>query len=352
MNPAVPPPAPVALPEYAYLETGAHWDQDGEWPKNMLLLFDGVTVLLPEREEEWFRSRDEALIAGLEEHNVLSLVRPEQVVDKEACDSIVMSTLDLLSTEQVKRLAKPSEPMEFYISKFGAAVDSRLVDDLVEELKKRELATPLFSKHSVAMHPVLGVLVLGEIAKHVVRHGLTNGYDLFPSTDNGQLHRMVKERGGEIDVSATTKVIASDFEAAGIELGAVPVDEIVSFRQEHRDLLNRYRLGLMEAAEELVLRADKYEQTLLKERRERFATDKAAVERYYREWLKGKARLGMGVVGALGHLALMESYGATKHAIGAAKSLVKAIPGLSSPTPPATTRMTFLLAAGQRFGTL
>lgn len=338
-------PQHANLPEYAYLETGAQWDYEGEWPKNMLLLFDGVTVLLPDAEEEWFRSRDEALIAGLEEHNVLSLVRPEDVVDEEACHSIVSSTLELLDTEQVKNLSRDGQVMEFYISKFGAAVDCRLVEALLEELKQRDLATPLFSKQSIAVHPVLGVLILGEIAKHVVRYGESQGFDLYPSTDRDQLHRMVKDCGGEINVSEVCKVVATDIEAAGIELGSVPVDEIVAFRREHRELLNRYRLGLMAAAEELANRDKRYEETLLKERRDRFETDKAEISRCYREWLKGKGRLGMGLVGVIGNLAM-------KNYLGVPKSLIKTASGLSSPKPPSTTRMTYLLAAGQRFGSV
>ncbi len=310
----------------------------------MLLLFDGVAILLPEQEKEWFYQQDEAVIAGLEEYEVLRCIRPEAVVDRQACDEVVMRTLNLLGSEELKRLPRNHQSMEFYLSKFGSAIDPDLVQDLLTELRKSDLVAPLFSSHSVAIHPALGVLILSEVGRHVIRHARSQRIELFPSTDRLQLHTLIREAGGLVPLGPATRIIATDMEAAGVSLGSVPIDEIIAFRREHHDLLNRYRLGIMEAAQDFAASGTRFEETLLRERREQFEANKASIDGHYRAWLKSRARVGIGFVGAVGNLVTGNYPGA---AISAASAMT-----VTSPTPLATTRMTFLIAAGQKFGTL
>lgn len=310
----------------------------------MLLLFDGIAVLLPEQEREWFCRQDEALIAGLKEHGALRCIRPEDAVDRQACHEIVIQTLNLLSSKEVQQLPRDDPSMEFYISKFGHAIDPDLIQDLLGELRNHNLARSLFSPHSVAMHPALGVLILSEVGRHVIRYAQSQGIDVFPSTDKPELHDFIRRAGGSVSLSHTTKIVATDMQAAGISLGSVPIDEIVSFRREHQDLLNRYRLGITEAAHDFEVGGHRLEDTLLRERRERLEASKASIDGYFRAWLKDKARVGIGLLGAVVNLA-------AGNPIGAGLSVAGTMAG-TSPTPPVINRMSYIISAGQRFGTL
>ncbi len=46
------------------------WDR-GDWVKNLILFFDGVALLVPEYMKDKPRILDPAIVAGLEQHNLL-----------------------------------------------------------------------------------------------------------------------------------------------------------------------------------------------------------------------------------------------------------------------------------------
>jgi hypothetical protein len=60
----------VVTKEIAYYYPNPMWDR-GDWVKNLILFFDGVALLVPEYMKDKPRILDPAIVAGLEQHNLL-----------------------------------------------------------------------------------------------------------------------------------------------------------------------------------------------------------------------------------------------------------------------------------------
>jgi len=96
----------------------------------MLLFFEKVAVLVPTAEQDSFERSDEAVIAGLREHDVLRVLRPHELVDTNASHRIIQQLRE--TAERMPEVAEtdPGAPMLLYLEKLGSGPEADQVKTL------------------------------------------------------------------------------------------------------------------------------------------------------------------------------------------------------------------------------
>ncbi len=331
--PAVPPA------RTAYYTDGIAWGSFN-WPKSMLLFFEKVAILVPEAEQDVFERSDEAVIAGLREHDVLRVLRPHELVDQNASHRIIQQLRDAAERLPESAEPDPGAPMLLYLEKLGNGPEAAQVKELANQLHRSGVAKPFVHGQSMIIRPGLGYLVLDAIAREAARTGQRLGLDLYPSRCVGTqrdlfpIHRRV-------DMCAGATVVHTDLEDVGVDLGPVPIEEILDFKRQNADLLDRYRLGLHEFSSRLAETPFADREVLLRERSESIQATNDELKSAYRDWRK-LAAIGLGLGGVAWTFSTGDPVGGSL-ALGAAG--VELLPS-SSPPP---TRLTYLVKAAQTF---
>ena len=228
------------LPEVAFYYPEPFWS-DGNWIKNLILFFDGIGLLIPEYMRDRAERRDPAIVAGLLDKQLLHIFEPELLVDKEATQKLAESLVNVIVSGALDSLV--TEPTRFAalsMSRLGYRGDAGLADMIFQELKQRGLAKKSEDGVSIPMHPMVRSLVLVLLAQILRQPGREKGFDLAPATDRPQLVDALRELLSIPAAPSVGHVVAFDLNAVGVDLGPVPIDEVLSFRQDHFDAHRRY----------------------------------------------------------------------------------------------------------------
>ena len=228
-------------PEVAFYYPGWIWHSDNAL-KNLLLFFDGVALLVPEYMKERPEQFVPEIATPLLDANLLHLLKPEKMVDKatteklaEALTNIITSgVLDSLATEQTRY-------HELSYSRLGGYGDAGLAQMIIEKLKARGLARDSEDGVSVPLHPKVRLLVLVLLSQILPLQGANFGLALEPATDRLEWVEALREFFSLLSLPSTGNVVATDIETVGVDLSLVPLDEVLSFRIEHREDYRAYR---------------------------------------------------------------------------------------------------------------
>ncbi|MCC6425616.1 MAG: hypothetical protein IT435_02225 [Phycisphaerales bacterium] len=328
---------PSALARTAYYTDGIAWGRFN-WPKSMLLFFEKVAVLVPDAEQDSFERSDEAVIAGLREHDVLRVLRPTDLVDSNASNRIIKQVRD--AANKIPDAADPDAPMLLYLEKLGNGPEAEQVKELANQLHEAGVAKPFVYGQSMIIRPGLGYLVLDAIAREASRTGQRLGLDLHPSRCVGTQRDLFPVHR-RIDMCPGATVVHTDLEEVGVDLGSVPIGEILDFKKQNADLLDRYRVGLREFSSRLAEAPFPDRDILLRERRESIRETQDQLKSAYRDWRK-LAAIGLGLGGVAWTVSTGDLVGGGL-ALGAAG--IEMLPS-SGPLP---TRLTYLVKAAQTF---
>jgi hypothetical protein len=74
-------------PTFAFYYPGWIW-RDASWLKNLVLFFDGIALLAPSYMGDAPEYVDPSIVAGLREHDLLRVLHPEELVDREAATEL------------------------------------------------------------------------------------------------------------------------------------------------------------------------------------------------------------------------------------------------------------------------
>ena len=333
------PAGSSTLARTAYYTDGIAWGSLN-WPKSMLLFFEKVAVLVPTAEQDSFERSDEAVIAGLREHDVLKVLRPTDLVDANASHRIVQQLREAADKIPDAAEPDPGAPMLLYLEKLGNGPEADQVRELANQLHKAGVAKPFVHGQSMVIRPGLGYLVLDAIAREAARTGQQLGLDLHPSRCVGT-QRDLFPIDRRVDMCVGATVVHTDLEEVGVDLGPVPIGEILDFRKQHADLLDRYRVGLREFSSQLAATPFAERQVLLRERRESILEAQDQLKSAYRDWKK-LAAIGLGLGGVVW---TAWSGDLVSGGLALATAGVEMLP--SSGPPP--TRLTYLVKAAQSF---
>lgn len=242
---------PVEKPTLAFYYPGWIW-HDPAWVKNLLLFFDGVALLVPDYMRNRPEEVDPALITGLHEHGLLTILEPEQMIDAPATAGLGTQLAGLLEEGLLDDLASPGGfDASISYSRLGFNGAQEVMAPILEELRRRGLAGTSEDGRSVPLGDSLRSLILTLLSQILRSRGAERGLDLAPATDLPQLQRALTELLNLPSLPSSGQVFSFDAEAVGVDLSAVDLEEILEFRADHGDQYRAYARGLRGTVAEL-----------------------------------------------------------------------------------------------------
>lgn len=261
--------------EVAFYYPGPVWHV-GDWIKNLILFFDGIALLVPNYIRDKPHIVDPAIAAGLEKENLLHIMEPEKIIDKAATEKLAAAITEVIKSGALDSLAKENTPFhELSYSRLGSYGDPGLADAIFRNLKARGLARDTQDGVSIPMHPLVRGLVLVLLAQILRPYGKQFSFELSPATDRFQVVEALRDLLSLPTIPSSGHVVSLDLETVGVDLGPVPIDEVLSFRRQHLKEHRAYARAVRHFVEELTLLSEKRRTRALEDRHEEI-TDLAA----------------------------------------------------------------------------
>ena len=237
--------------ELAFYYPNPMWT-NGDWIKTLVLFFDGIALLVPDYMKGRPEELDRSIVVGLKEQGLLEIIEPETAIDKSATEKLAMAMTDIITSGVLDELAKEETAFhELSMSRLGSYGDEGLYEMIVGELKKRGLAEESKDKVSIPMHPKVRSLIL-VLLSQILRHfGSTINANLNPATDMGSMVMALSEFLSLKIKPSSGNVIEFDLNTVTVDLGAVPFNEVLDFRQQNLDAHKHYMLSVRKFVMEL-----------------------------------------------------------------------------------------------------
>lgn len=317
-------------PEVAYFYPAPFWLSDeGGWVKSLLLFFDQLAILLPDYMHGRHRVADPSMVEPLEERGLLRVLEPNDWIDEEVAKSLTDTVDGLLAAGAFDALTENVGFHELSYSRMGHGVNVELAQALVSKLAAKGLALPSEEGLSIPLHPTVRMTILVILGQLSRAAGARKNLNVHPATNNlhavGELiHTLSRE-----PMPSAARVISLDLEPVSFDLDPVPLDDVLEFREEHRQIHQAYVRDLRRFMVELadIDEAEARERGLLG-RRQEIADSAHELQRLTRHALgKNLASFAFGMAGAAWGIAAGDPLGLAITAGGLAAGLV---PGKSA----------------------
>jgi hypothetical protein len=241
------------LPEVAFYYPGHLW-HSSDWIKTLLLFFDGVGLLVPEYKKREPELMDPTLAGPLRDKGLLHYFIADKAVDKDATEKLVQAVDNLISSGALDSLVGVNTTFhEISMSRMGFYGDEKLASRLFAALEKRGLAKKSEDGISIPLHPLVRYLILTLLAQILRPQGLASGLDLSPATDQFRVVQALTEFLNLPQLPSAGHVVAFDLQSVSVDLGAIPLDEVLAFRTEHGKEHRKYVRSARAFARELSL---------------------------------------------------------------------------------------------------
>jgi hypothetical protein len=284
--------------ELAFYYPGPVW-RSGDWIKTLILFFDGIALLVPHYIKDKPDVVDPAIAAGLRKEGLLHILEPEKIVDKAATKKLADAMSEVIASGMLDSLAKgETEFHELSFSRLGGYGDHTLAAQIFESLKKRGLARDSEDGVSIPMHPMVRALVLVLLAQILRPHGAAINAELSPATDRPQLIGALTEILSVSSIPSSGHVVASDLETVGVDLGAVPIDEVLAFRRENLKEHRTYARAVRKFVNDLAQMPEKERSKALKDRLEEIRDIASDLKTLSRKAWKRPASFALSIAGA------------------------------------------------------
>jgi hypothetical protein len=332
----------ASTPEIAFYYPGPVW-HSGDWIKNLILFFDGVALLVPEYIKDKPDIVDPAIAAGLRNEGLLHVLEPEKIVDKAATNKLAAAMAEIISSGILDSLGQQQTDFhELSFSRLGGYGDAELAHKIFDSLKKRGLARESEDGVSIPMHPQVRVLVLVLLSQILRPYGKNLGAELSPATDRPQLVGALAELLSVPQVPSNGHVVASDLETVGVDLGSVPIDEVLAFRRDNYKEHRAYARAVRKFVRELGQLSEKERAAALKARLEEIRDIANDLKTASRKSWKRPASFALSITGAAWTLK-------TGDPIGALLAAGAAILGAEKAAAPETGAYSYLFRAATRY---
>ena len=192
------------------------------------------------------------------------------------------------------------------------------------------------------MHPQVRSLVLVLLSQIMRAYGPKMGARLSPVTDRPMMVNALAEMLAQKVIPTTGAVVTFDLATAAVDVGSVPIDEVLSFREENLTKHKRYMLSVREFAQELSRLTDVEREEAFELRQaelDDLANDLRKVAR--KAWRK-PAGLALSLTGA----AVSVAHG---NALGAMLSMGSTILNFTPASKPDTGAYSYLFRASERY---
>jgi len=328
--------------ELAFYYPNSMW-HNGDWIKNLVLFFDGIALLVPSYMKERPEEIDAPIVVGLREHGLLEIIEPEMAVDKAATEKLAMELTDIITSGALDSLAKQNTAFhELSNSRLGYYGDKGLYDMIFEELKTRGLARDSEDGVSIPMHPMVRSLVLVLLSQILRPYGEKISAELSPVTDSMRMVEALSELLSLQNKPSSGSVIQFDLNTVTVDLGSIPIDEVLGFRKENLDAHKHYSLSIRKFAMELS-RMPQEEQLVAFDLRQ-------AELNAIADDLRGKARKAWKKPASFGLTLIGAAVTAVASPIGAIIRTASAVAGYESSKSTSMGAYSYLFNARRRFG--
>lgn len=238
-------------PDIAMYYPRAFWT-NGNWIKNLTLFFDGIGILVPKEMNEEIDMFDPAIVSGLKEHNLLHVIEPNKAIDSEVSEQLASILTDIIVSGALDELAQDKSDFGIlYRSKLGFGPEMELAQMIIDELKRRGLAKGSENEKMILIHSKVRGLILTLLAHIIKPYGDSIGLNLNPVTDRFQLVGSLSELLSINSNPSSGKVINFDLNTVSVDLGAIPIDEVLDFRAQNIDEFKKYQQNCKSFAYEL-----------------------------------------------------------------------------------------------------
>ena len=234
-------PADLDIPKVAFYYPGPVWSASDPI-KNLLLFFDGIGLLVPRYLRDKPERIDPSLAIPLREKGLLHNIEPEDQVDAEATKQLAEALGGIISTGAFDELAAQPDAAfhELSMSRLGYYGEREIAEGVFEELKGRGLAKDSKDGLSIPMHRQVRVLILVLLAQILRPKGKALGMELIPATDRPELMNGLTELLNIPSLPSAGNVVSADLQTVGVDLSLVPLDEVLDYRQQNKDIYQRY----------------------------------------------------------------------------------------------------------------
>lgn len=292
------PQPETEAPNVAFYYPGWIW-REVDSLKNLLLFFDGIALLVPEYMHDMVDQIDHEFTVPLLDAGLLHLLKPEELVDQAATEKLAHSLANILDTGTLDPLAgQATRFRELSYSRLGGFGDPGLADGIISEFKARGLAGDSKDGAPVPLHPQVHALVLVLHAQILRPYGERQGLVLQPATDQAQLVESLRELLSLQSMPSAGHVVATDLATVGVDLSRVPMDEVLSFREEQGMSYRAYARSVRKFMREISL-LDEADRTEAQEDRIEEIEDLASgLRRRSRGWWKRPASFGLSIAGS------------------------------------------------------
>lgn len=286
------------MKDIAFYYPGHIW-YDTEHIKSMLLFFDGVGMLIPEYKRGEPERLDPVLAGPLRELDLLHYFVADEIIDSKTTERLVDIMAQVIESGALEPLMHENTAFHsLSMSRLGFSGNEKLARELFEKLREMNLAKDSEDGSSIPMHPTVRYLVLVLLAQMLREPLRETGCEAAPITDRPRIVEALAELLRLPGSPVIGRVVEFDLQAVAPNLSAVPLDEVLDFRNQYKEEHKRYMHGLRTYARQISLLPVDEQDRALADRQEELDQYAAEIKRLSRkEWRKA-ATIGLGLAGA------------------------------------------------------
>jgi hypothetical protein len=295
------------VPEFAYYYGDSIWDEElTGWIKSLLLFFDGIALVLPTYEADRLMESGSVLAQPLAELGLLRNYEPDLLIGAPIPASSRYYTRSGALAQFLRRFEEGGLPYEDFIpanARLITAINQKCGGDLEANLRAlggrntSDLLSAVITE--VAIEPVID----------------DENAAAFAATLIGSLD---ERRGG---------IVTGDLVQIGLDLSAVPLDEVLGFRSEYGSEYRMYARDIRKFVLDLSLIDEANQQSALMDRRAELRDREEQLRKIGRRAFARQAMaFGFGLTGAAWTLAHGDPWGAVFAAAAASAGLTRQDP--------------------------
>ena len=293
-------------PDVAFYYPGQYW-YDADWVKNLICFFDGIAMLIPEYMEDHLEFDDYPIVSALKDHDLFRVIRPEEVIDAKATEALAEALAEVINSGGLDHLTEVSDKDtrqsnfgSLSMSRLGYYGDGNLADSIFQELKSRGLAEDSVDGVSIPMHTTVRSLILVLLAQILRPKGESMGLTLSPATDQKRVVSALSEIILRPNSSSPSvgDVVSFDIDKVGVNLGPIPIDEILDFRNQHYRQHRDYIQSIRDFARELSYIPSDERKVKFEQRQEQLEDLSSGLRKVYSGSWKKEITFGIGLTTA------------------------------------------------------
>ena len=292
-------------PDFAFYYPGQRFE-NVNWIKNLICFFDGIAMLIPEDIPSYSDSYAQQTVYALEDQGLFRVIHPEEVVDQQTTQALAKAFGKIIDSGRLDHLASrrygsvSESGFELLAkSKVEVFTDFILANSIFQELKSRGLASDLGDDIYIAVDKVVLVLILTMLAYILQPKGKDIGITFSPATDQKKVVNALGEiLKPEFSLPAAGDIVSFDMTEVGVDLGKVPMDEILGFRKQNYRQHRNYIQSVRDFARELSSIPEGEREVKYEQRQEELGDLSNDLRKIYRSSWRNQITFAIGLTGA------------------------------------------------------